>query len=157
MEHGLSEQPAAIAGSDTGGNSTVSRSWNTDPCFGASRQDLSDVRAALDCLLGAIRRTPNCPPLHVRRFALLRAQARPDPVLLEGALIDLFIALGYHGIDLKLRMLGLAQPFLDSSSFDFFKTHLYSGFRANDSAIGGLPGSVLSEGYRGAHQLVQTQ
>ncbi len=141
-------------------NSVAFTLRKADPCFSsdASIGDNSgNVGETLNYLQAAIRRTPDNLPLHVRRLLLLIRQPRPDAVLLRGALADLFIALGYHGIDLKLRMLRLVRSYLDPSSLQLFKTHLYSGFRANDPVIGSQRGSILTAGYRGKHQLVETK
>ena len=78
----------------------------------------------------------------------------PDEEALKAALVDLYIAVGYRGIDLKTRFLRELAPYLSPPVQAFFRANLYKGLEATDAAIGDTPGSVLSQGFSGTRRLL---
>jgi len=72
-----------------------------------------------------IHRNPRDLLSHVRRIVLWRALKDWDGVY--GALIDLFLALGYRGRPLRSRLLGLASADLTPEQREFLSDHLEEG------------------------------
>ena len=106
----------------------------------------------LATLLAGIRRQPKRLHRHVQRINLLLAE--PDEVALKAALVDLFIAVGYRGIDLKTRMLDEARPHLGPATLVFFEQNIFKGLAPDDPGVGDVRGSVLSHGLTGRSQLI---
>ncbi len=90
---------------------------------------------------------------HVQRILLLiDAEMESD---LQGALADLFIALGDKGGALKQRLLGLAAPHLSRTAAAFFRQRLEAGLKPWDTAVSRIRASLLSLGYSGSHEVVR--
>ncbi|VAW83243.1 hypothetical protein MNBD_GAMMA13-1953 [hydrothermal vent metagenome] len=107
---------------------------------------------AADYLTFAVARFPHDLCSHVRRISLL--QRHKNEAGLQGALIDLFIALQGKGRQLRERMLTVSKPVLREENYVFLSKFLDTGL----SALDALPSSrysVLSKGVTGTSQLVQ--
>lgn len=109
-------------------------------------------RATLGYLLSGIKRDPLNLQLHVQRINLLLDLQDADG--LKAALVDLYISLGNGGYKLKLRMLKLVRPFLKPKNYESFLRTIQIGLEAHNPVIGHLPGSVLTEGFTGRHELL---
>lgn len=90
---------------------------------------------------------------HVQRISLLAS--REDGPALLGAIVDLFIASGDKGLDLKRRMLELAIPLVSSPSVAYLQHHLHTGLTPWDNWVSRVPGSLLALGFTGSHQVVR--
>jgi len=112
----------------------------------------TDYHSTLSYLLSSIKREPLKLELHVQRINLLLDLE--DIAGLKAALVDLYIALGYSGYALKLRMLSLIRPYLEPINYQSFMLTLYSGIEAHNPVVGNLPGVVLSEGFTGRDKLL---
>lgn len=88
---------------------------------------------------------------HVQRINLFLQQQ--DGSRAYGALLDLFIVLGEKGVELRRRMLALAEPLLSESQRNALAERLKIGLSALD-AVPIAPESVLSKGIRGSTRLV---
>ena len=67
---------------------------------------------------------------HTQRILFAIQQQHTDGVF--GALLDLFIALGDKGRDLRARLLGNARPLLSQEQYGLFKQRLDSGIQRFD-------------------------
>ncbi|OGT90835.1 MAG: hypothetical protein A2514_04470 [Gammaproteobacteria bacterium RIFOXYD12_FULL_61_37] len=91
---------------------------------------------------------------HAQRIFLLISSRETGPLF--GALVDLFIALGDKGEDLRKRLLGLARPLLTNEDYEFLARHQRQGLEARHAKTD-LKGSVLSEGFCGSNILVSRE
>lgn len=98
-----------------------------------------------------LARHPNDLTRHLQRIHLHLERARPDQ--LYSALVDLFIALGPHGEDLRRRMLKRAKRILDEEQYYVLDMLLPVGLDACHR-LGDIPGSVLSRPVNGNLDLV---
>jgi tetratricopeptide (TPR) repeat protein len=89
---------------------------------------------------------------HVQRILLLID--RGDEIDLQGALVDLYIALGDKGEGLKRRLLELAAPRLSRTVQAFLKQRMASGLKPWEAAVSRMRSSLLSLGFSGVHELV---
>lgn len=89
---------------------------------------------------------------HVQRILLLND--RGDEVDLQGALVDLYIALGDKGEGLKRRLLELAAPRLSRTAQAFLRQRLAGGLKPWETAVSRMRSSLLSLGFSGVHELV---
>lgn len=89
---------------------------------------------------------------HVQRILLLNDKG--DEIDLQGALVDLYIALGDKGEGLKLRLLELAAPRLSRTAQAFLRQRLASGLKPWETAVSRMRSSLLSLGFSGVHELV---
>ncbi len=112
----------------------------------------TDYRPTLMYLLSGIKREPLKLELHIQRINLLLD--REDAPGLKAALVDLYIALGYRGYALKLRMLSLIRPYLEPINYQSFMLTLQNGIEAHNPVVGNLPDVVLSEGFTGRDKLL---
>lgn len=90
---------------------------------------------------------------HVQRILLLTEGT--DESALQGALIDLFIALGERGDALKMRMLAHATPKLSRTALLFFERNLDIGFKSWEISVARVRESLLALGYSGQHEVVR--
>ena len=116
------------------------------------QKPVTDYHSTLMYLLSSIKREPLKLELHVQRINLLLDLE--DAAGLKAALVDLYIALGYRGYALKLRMLSLIRPYLEPINYQSFMLTLLSGIEAHNPVVGNLPGVVLSEGFTGRDKLL---
>ncbi len=98
-----------------------------------------------------VRRNPQDLRAHVLRIQLLVAARRQHR--LNGALVDLYIALQGEGLALRERLLAAATPLLGRRQRAFFADHRKRPLSARQP-IPGLRGSVLCEGYEGVAELI---
>lgn len=77
-----------------------------------------------------IHRNPRDLLAHVRRLVLMRSIDDCDGVY--GALIDLFLVLGYRGLPLRRRLLSLVRDKLSAEQTAFLHAHLEDGVRPAD-------------------------
>lgn len=94
------------------------------PPFGSAR----DAVRWAGHLGRGVTRTPRDLARHARRVLALRA-AR-DAEGLYGALLDLFIALGPRGFDLRRGLLAQSKPLLAADAAAFLEAHLEHGITA---------------------------
>ncbi|MBU0500654.1 MAG: hypothetical protein KJ558_01190 [Gammaproteobacteria bacterium] len=106
-----------------------------------SVEDRSEAKRFLSYQLA---RTPDNLRQHAQRIFLLIANGENEPLF--GALVDLFIALGDKGQDLRKRLLDLARPLLSTENHEFLSRHQRAGLEARHARID-LKGSVLSAGF----------
>lgn len=90
---------------------------------------------------------------HAQRILLL-VEAGNVPAL-QGALVDLFIALGDKGSGLKGRLLDLAAPKLPRTAVAFFGQRLLTGIKPWEAAVSRTRSSLLSFGYSGVPEVVR--
>lgn len=109
--------------------------------------------AAVVYLGHRILENPNDLRSHVQRILLLTDG--DDESALQGALIDLFIALGERGDALKARMLTHAAPRLSRTAVLFFERNLDIGFKSWETSVARVRESLLSLGYSGQHEVVR--
>ena len=112
-----------------------------------------DRDATLSCLGHHILGRPTDLRAHVQRIFLLIKTG--DGAALYSALLDLMIALGTHGQDLKQRMLVLAKPLLAPATLKFLQQHLDAGFVAADPDLARVKGSLLRATDVQGHPLVR--
>jgi len=105
-----------------------------------------------DFLAHHIAREPQDLMVHVQRIKLA-AKHELKPVL-KGALLDLYIALGTHGYDLRKCMLKLASDVLSEESVQHLANGLDDGIGASD-AIPDSGISVLCKSVAGNTKLIQ--
>ncbi len=106
---------------------------------------------AADYLARAVARNPGDLRAHVQR-ALLHRKLR-NAQCLYGALLDLFIALGEHGHNLKIRMLLTTGDHLETRHRDFLLSRLQDVIYASD-VLEDTHCAVLPKGYSGSDTLV---
>jgi len=94
-----------------------------------------------------VARKPGDLTRHAQRIALHQTQGEADQ--LYAALVDLFIALGHKGFDLKRRLLAQATPGLPAEKAGLLTTHLQTGLPRHHG-LGDVPGSVLGQAIRGS-------
>jgi hypothetical protein len=123
-----------------------------EPAFGlGGRRDVrltprwSPGRAA-EFLAHAIVRDPGNLAAHVQRIAL--AAGARDGVLAYGALLDLFVALGARGADLRARMLRASERLLAPAERTYLEGRLEAGVAATDPHPP-TAASMLSRGITG--------
>ena len=114
------------------------------PVAGLERQYLQHLEQR-------IHRNPRDLLSHVRRLLLNRAL--DDPEGLYGALVDLFIVLGYRGRPLRKRLLKLCAASLAPERRAFLESHLEHGLDATEDRCS-TPRSSLSRQVRGKTSLV---
>lgn len=90
---------------------------------------------------------------HVQRILLLIENG--DASELQGALVDLFIALGDKGGGLKRRLLDLAGPRLPRTAVAFLTQRLPTGIKPWAVTVSRVRASLLSLGFAGAHDVVR--
>jgi len=115
--------------------------------------ELAAPDAGLTYLCHRIVADPQDLRSHVQRICLLAG--RQDGHALPGALVDLFIAAGDKGLDLKQRMLELAVPHLGSTCVAYLKRHLHTGLTPWDESVSRVRGSLLALGISGSHEVVR--
>lgn len=98
-----------------------------------------------------IHRNPRDLLSHVRR--LLLNSVLDDGEGVYGALVDLFIVLGYRGRPLRNRLLGVSGYKLTSEQRRFLEAHLEDGLEASDVHLG-TSRSCLSQQVSGKTSLV---
>jgi hypothetical protein len=118
-----------------------------------SLPDLASPYAGVVYLGHRILENPSDFRSHVQRILLLIDKGEePD---LQGALVDLFIALGEKGKGLKQRLLDLATPRLSRTVVVFLKQRLASGIKPWETAVSRMRSSLLSLGFSGVHEVVR--
>ncbi|MDJ0698885.1 MAG: hypothetical protein QNJ07_03435 [Woeseiaceae bacterium] len=98
-----------------------------------------------------IHRNPRDLATHVRR--LLLNHALQDRVGTNGALVDLFLVLGYRGRPLRRRLLHIVSDTLSDTQQRFFRDHLEDGLYADDTGSS-VPRSCLSRQIKGSVRIV---
>ena len=98
-----------------------------------------------------IHRDPRDLATHVRRLLLNHALGDRDRT--NGALVDLFLVLGYRGYPLRKRLLYIVRNTLSQSQQQFFESHLEDGLYADDTGSS-VPHSCLSRQIRGTVRIV---
>ncbi len=106
---------------------------------------------AADYLARTVARNPGNLRAHVQR-ALLHLKLK-NALCLYGALLDLFIALGEHGHNLKIRMLLTTGDQLHEAHRDFLLSRLQNVILANE-VLSDAQCAVLPKGYSGTDTLV---
>jgi hypothetical protein len=89
---------------------------------------------------------------HTQRIFLLFTDSEPDE--LQGAMVDLFIALGSKGCALKRHLLSFVGSRLPPEMQAWLARHVNTGFQPWDSVISHVKTSILSLGYSGVHDVV---
>jgi hypothetical protein len=92
---------------------------------------------------------------HVQRIYLMLHAGDPEEMIF-GALVDLFLALGDKGHELRQKLLKLARPALHDDDFYFLDQRLVNGLQRMDV----LPitmGSILDRAVFGSCHLVERQ
>lgn len=116
-------------------------------------RELTSPQAGVIYLGHRILENPSDLKSHVQRILLLLEQeAGPE---LQGALIDLYIALGDKGTAIKERMIEQATPHLSRTAAVLFRQRLLTGFKPWENSISRVRASLLSLGYSGVHDLVR--
>ncbi len=98
-----------------------------------------------------IHRNPRDLTTHVRR--LLLNHTLKDRAGTNGALVDLFLVLGYRGHPLRQRLLFAVRDTLSNEQQRFFERHLEDGLYADDTGSS-VPRSCLSRQIRGTVRIV---
>jgi hypothetical protein len=98
-----------------------------------------------------IARDPQDLRSHVRRILL--AYERADGPELFAAMLDLFIALGRKGFNLRRRMLGVSRGGLEAHQYSLLRDSLPEG--VDESKVTIAPGSLLCRGIEGSLNLVR--
>ncbi len=106
---------------------------------------------AADYLARAVARNPGNLRAHVQR-ALLHLKLK-NTLCLYGSLLDLFIALGEHGHNLKIRMLLTTGDQLQETHRDFLLSRLQNVILANE-VLDDTQCAVLPKGYSGTDTLI---
>jgi hypothetical protein len=118
-----------------------------------SLPDLASPYAGVVYLGHRILENPSDLRSHVQRILLLIDSGdEPD---LQGALVDLFIALGDKGGGLKQRLLDLAAPRLPRTVMVFLRQRLATGIKPWEAAVSRMRASLLSLGFSGVHEVVR--
>lgn len=115
------------------------------------RLSVEDQGEAKRFLSYQLARTPDNLRQHAQRIFLLITNGEREPLF--GALVDLFIALGDKGQDLRKRLLDLSKPLLSAENHEFLRRHQKAGLEARHARTD-LKGSVLSAGFCGSMPLV---
>jgi hypothetical protein len=107
-------------------------------------------------LLGAhlchcVARDPSDLRSHVRRILLHLEDSQA--IDLYAALVDLFIALGHRGFELRRRMLNMSRSLLKPHQHDVLSEALVTGL--DPISVPTVPGSVLSRGIVGSLDMVK--
>jgi tetratricopeptide (TPR) repeat protein len=118
-----------------------------------SLPDLASPYAGVVYLGHRILENPSDFRSHVQRILLLID--RGDEPDLQGALVDLFIALGDKGEGLKRRLLDLATPRLSRTVVVFLEHRLASGIKSWETAVSRMRSSLLSLGFSGVQEVVR--
>ena len=118
-----------------------------------SLPDLASPYAGVVYLGHRILENPYDLRSHVQRILLLID--RGDETDLQGALVDLFIALDDKGEGLRRRLLELASSRLPRTTAVFLKQRLASGVKPWETAVSRMRSSLLSLGFSGVHEVVR--
>ncbi len=98
-----------------------------------------------------IHRNPRDLATHVRR--LLLNHTLGDRAGTNGALVDLFLVLGYRGYPLRKRLLYIVGDTLSEEQRQFFSSHLEDGLYADDTGSS-VPRACLSRQIHGSVRIV---
>ncbi len=135
-----------------------SSAYPIDPVFqfvpGARLAPWDDIdpAAAWRCLQGQVARDSLDLEAHVRRVLLAQHLGAADRLF--SALVDLFLALGPRGVELRRRMLDEAAPLLDAEDAHFLRAHLEVGLAPGTPLPAGSS-SVLDASVWGTRTLAQ--
>lgn len=126
------------------------------PAFGLlMERSLKPVRWPLDeayrYLQHWIAANPKSLLQHVQRINLAILSQETDKV--HSALLDLYLALGKNGKEIRLEMLSLARPFLSEEQLSFYLERSLEGIIPTE-AHPKAPYSVLTQGIEGEFDLL---
>ena len=142
-----------VGGSSTHPNETVHAHFDIEGSQRLFLRELTSADAGVVYLGHRILENPADLRSHVQRILLLLdANQESD---LQGALADLFIALGRRGGPLKQRLLDLAAPHISRTAAAYFRARLETGLQPWDSAVSRVRSSLLSLAYSGTHEVVR--
>ena len=136
-----------------------SQGWQTEPGFwlqghhGITLPEWGRSPTTADYLAYSVARHPGDLLAHARRILLCLQLCNAEGVY--GALLDLFIALGPSGRQLRERMLRLAKAVLSPVFYDTLHHRLDTGVSATE-AVPPCATSVLSRGLTSSEPLVQS-
>ena len=88
---------------------------------------------------------------HLQRIQLLIDSDQPDRLF--GAVVDLFVALGKNGLELRSDVIERAGAHLDQGQVEYLKSHLATGLDRS-MTLPVIAGSVLDRGALGSFNLV---
>jgi hypothetical protein len=132
--------------------------WDQEPIFWIHQQrhlklpESAPPQQVAQYLAHRIARNPADLRSHTQRILLHIRYHESERVY--GALLDLFIALGSWGLEIRGRLLRCAERLLSQSVYSALRQHLESGVRPTD-CLPTTPWSVLSKGITGSEPLVR--
>lgn len=145
-------RPSDDAPAEAGAGEAVHVLFNILGSRRLSLPDIASPYAGAVYLGHRILENPSDFRSHVQRILLLTD--RGDEIDLQGALVDLYIALGDKGEGLKRRLLELAAPRLSRTALAFLRQRLASGLKPWEAAVSRMRSSLLSLGFSGVHEVV---